>query len=254
MKKADAIIQARVGSTRLPEKVLFKVMDKTILEHVVERVRRAKNIGTIIVATTLRKEDLKIARIADALGVELYRGSEDDVLDRYYQAAKIFNVNRIARITADCPLIDPGIIDSVIRLYFESGADFCCNILERTFPDGEDVEVFNFKALECAWKKAGLLSEREHVTPYIKKHPSRFKLVNFKNDIDLSDKRWTLDRENDFKFIKAVIEGLYPSKPDFNMKDILEFLERNPDIENVNKGIVRNEGYIKSLREDRMVK
>lgn len=248
--KASAIIQARVAATRLPGKVLLKIMDKTILEYVIERVKKAKNIENIIVATTIKKEDLEIVNLASRLRISVYCGSEDDVLDRFYQASRLFKIKHIVRITADGPLIDPQIIDDVISCYFESGADYCSNVLDVTFPDGEEAGIFSFNALNYACKNARLLSEREHVDPYIIKHPDKFKLVSFKNKINLSDKRWTLDTEEDFKFIKAVLESLYPVNPDFRMEDILEFLERNPRIEDINKGITRNEGYLKSLKED----
>jgi len=251
--KVKAIIQARVASTRLPTKVLLKVMDKTVLEYVIERVKKAKNIEKVIVATTVKKEDLQIVNLLDRLKIDLFRGSEEDVLDRYYRAAELFKAKYIVRITADCPLIDPQIVDDVIDYYFESGADYCSNTLEATFPDGEDVEIFSFKVLSEAWKNARLLSEREHVTPYIKKHPEKFKLVNLKNKIDLSDKRWTLDRKEDFKFIKAVLECLYPVNPDFSMDDILNFLQQNLYLEGINRGTIRNEGYLRSLREDRRI-
>jgi len=251
--KTSVIIQARSGSTRLPQKVLLKVMGKTILEYALERIGKAKNIEGIIVATTLNEEDARIVDLAESIGIKTYRGSSEDVLDRYYQAAKLFGIRHLVRITADCPLIDPWIIDKAVELYFESKADYCSNTLKETFPDGEDVEVLSFNALHSAWKSAKLLSEREHVTPYIKKNPGRFKLVNFENDIDLSGKRWTVDREEDFRFIKALLEGLYPIKPDFSSGDILEFLRQNPRLEEINKGIARNEGYSKSLNRDREI-
>ncbi len=251
--KAHAIIQARFGSARLPGKVLLKILDKTILEYVIERVKKAKRIEDIIVATSVKKRDLKIVELASRLGVSVYCGSEEDVLDRYYQAAKLFGIKHIVRITADCPLMDPKIIDRVVDSYFKSASNYCSNTLEETFPDGEDVEVFNFDALHSAWKNANLLSEREHVTSYIKKHPDKFKLTSFKNKPNLSDKRWTLDIEKDFEFIKAILESLYPTNPDFSMEDILEFLHRNPHFGDINKDIIRNEGYLKSLKKDRIV-
>lgn len=249
--KADAIIQARVNSTRLRGKVLIEIGGKTVLEHVIERVKKSRYIKNTILATTDRHEDSRIADLADKLGVDSYRGSENDVLDRYYQTAKLYNAKHIVRITADCPLIDPDIIDDVISRYFESKSDYCSNTLEVTFPDGQDVEVFSFETLSIAWENAKLLSEREHVTPYIKNHPDRFKLAGFRNKVDLSDKRWTLDREEDLMFIRAVIAGLYPQNPDFGMEDIMEFIKNNPQIEDINKGIVRNEGYLKSLEDDK---
>jgi spore coat polysaccharide biosynthesis protein SpsF len=251
--KANVIIQARSESTRLPGKVLLKIMDKTILEYLVERVKKAKNIKDIIVATTTKEEDSHIVNLVRKLKVNAFRGSEDDVLDRFYQAAKMFNAKHIVRITADCPFMDPKIIDDAVSYYFKSGADYCSNVLERTFPDGEDIEVFSFSALERAWKDANLTSEREHVTPYIVKHPEKFNLTNFKNETDFSENRWTLDRVEDFRFIKAILEVLYPANPDFHMEDILEFLKRNPQLKDINRNIKLNEGYAKSTKEDRIL-
>jgi len=251
--KTVAIIQARVSSTRLARKVLLQVMGKPILHYIMERIRKAKFIEDMIIATSIKKEDLEIVKLVSSLGISVYCGSEEDVLDRYYQAARVFGIQHIVRITADCPLIDPSIIDNVIDLYFASGADYCSNTLDLTFPDGEDAEVFSFDALSYAWQNAKLLSEREHVTPYIRKHPDKFKLASFKNKIDLSGKRWTLDRKEDFKLIKIILESLYPLNPNFAMEDILKFLRQNPQIEDINKGILTNEGYLKSLAEDRVV-
>ena len=251
--KAKAIVQARFGSSRLPGKVLLKIMGKSILEYVIERVGKASKIDAVIIATTLNKDDWNIVKLADRLKLDVYRGSENDVLDRYYQAAKIFKVKHIVRITADSPLIDCEVIDNVIGCYFKTNADYCSNTLVETFPDGQDVEVFRFDTLKLAWNESRLLSEREHVTPYIKKHPEKFKLVNFKCKEDLSSKRWTLDEKNDFDFIKAILESLYPINPYFNMNDVLNFLQNNPGLEDINKNIIRNEGYLKSLKKDRIV-
>lgn len=248
--KTGAIIQARFASTRLLGKVLIKVMDKTILEHVIERVKRAKKLDKVILATTENKEDDKLEDVAGGLDIEVYRGSQNDVLDRFYKAASLFDINPITRITADCPLIDPGIIDGVIDCYNDSEVDYCSNTLNPTFPDGEDVEVFSFEALVESWKNAKLPSQREHVTPYIKEHPDRFKLLNFAHTPDLSRKRWTLDKKEDLEFIKTVIEFCYPVNPYFGMEDILRFISLNPAIENMNRHIMRNEGYLKSLSED----
>jgi len=252
--KTTAIIQARSGASRLPGKVLLEVMGKTILEYVIERVGKAECVEDIVVATSCNKKDSKIEDLADRLRIKVYRGSEEDVLDRFYQAAGIFKIGHIIRITADCPLIDPDIIDKAVRLYFKSNADYCSNTLEETFPDGEDVEVFSRDALNRAWEEASLMSEREHVTPYIKKHPEKFKLASFKNKKNLSGKRWTLDEARDFKFIKAVLEMLYPTSPDFHLADILDIVRRNPYLESMNSGIIRNEGYLTSLAKDKQVK
>lgn len=252
--KADVIIQARNGSSRLPHKVFLQILNKPIIEYIIERIKIAKNIRNIIIATTTKNEDNKIVDLAKRLNIKSYRGKEEDVLDRFYQASKIFNLKHIVRITADCPLIDPDIIDTAIMRYFDSGADYCSNTLEISFPDGEDVEVFRFASLRHAWKEADLLSEREHVTPFMTKHPEIFKLESYKSKKDLSDKRWTLDEKKDYEFIKSVIEELYPKKPDFRINDILSLLKKKPYLEEMNKNIERNEGYQKSLRDNRRVK
>lgn len=233
--KASIILQARTGSTRLPRKVLRTILGKTILEHLISRLKAAKMIDNIIVATTDAKEDGEIVAIAEKLRVKSYQGSVNDVLDRFYQAAKHFGARHIARITADCPLMDPAVIDEGVAGYFSSGADYCSNVLTRTFPDGEDVEAFSFTALERAWKEAGLSSEREHVTTYIRKHPGKFRLANFKSDLNIADKRWTLDRVEDFVFIEKVYGALYAENPCFGMRDILDFLKKNPELEEINK-------------------
>lgn len=235
MKDTYAIIQARVGSSRLPGKTLLTVNNKPILEYVVERVQKARNLDGVFIATSVKEEDLAIVALAKNLGVKAYQGPEDDVLDRFYRTAKLYNMRHIVRITADCPLIDPQIIDQVVEYYFKNQADYCSNVLERTFPDGEDTEVFSFQVLEDAWKNAQAKFDREHVTTYIRDHPDKFKLVNLKNNLDLSAKRWTLDREDDFLFIKNILESVYPLKPDFEMQDILTYLKNKPGLENINK-------------------
>jgi spore coat polysaccharide biosynthesis protein SpsF (cytidylyltransferase family) len=253
MRKTIAIIQARLGSTRLPRKVFIKLEGKTVLEHVVARVKASRLVDEVIVATTNLPRDNEIVELCVLLGVRVYAGSENDVLDRYYQAAKPFNSGNtdIVRITADCPLIDPAVIDKVIELHLKAGADYTTNTLSETFPDGEDVEVFTFSALEKAWKCARLGSEREHVTPYIKNNRSGFKVSDFKNGADLSDLRWTLDEDRDAEFIKAVYQKLYNNNNLFGVDDILECLVKYPELKNLNKGIVRNAGYLKSLNADK---
>ena len=253
--KTGAIIQARVGSTRLPRKVLLTVLGKTILEFVIERVRKAGAVDKIVVATTIAEEDREIADIARRLGAIPFAGSEEDVLERFYEAAKKYNLKHIVRITADCPLIDPRLIDKVVNYYFDTEADYCSNTIHRTFPDGQDVEVFSFRALEKAHNKAAIISEREHVTPYITKHKDEFKISEFRNkEADLSAKKWSLDRPEDYEFIKAVLESLYPADPDFDIKTVCEFLKSHPDVDSVNKDVVIQEGYMKSLKEDKVAR
>lgn len=249
-----AIIQARMGSNRLPRKVLLKLYGKTILEHVVERVSCARRVEKVIVATTVKNEDSDIADLAMKAGYAMYRGSENDVLDRYYQSAKAYNVEHIVRITADCPVIDPQIIDSVVEYYFKNKADYGSNILDETFPDGEDVEVFSFETLEKAWQKAELPSDREHVTPYIRRNKRSFKLASYTNKVDLSGKRWTLDQEEDYRFLKEIFKKLYRSNPQFGMNDILKVLQECPHLENINNGIMRNQGYCKSVQREQFAK
>lgn len=248
-----AVIQARISSTRLPGKVLKKIEGKTVLEHVINRVKAAKNLDDVIVATTVKKEDLEIVKLCANLGISVFCGSKDDVLDRYYQTARLFKADHIIRITSDCPLIDFKIIDDVTDLYFNKKVDYVSNTVPETFPDGEDVEVFSFKALKIAWENAKMSSEREHVTPYIKNNPKIFRIVNFKYKINLADKRWTIDEPEDLEFINTIYKKLYPKNLLFGMETILNFLKKHPEIEKINKNIIRNEGYSKSLKEDRIL-
>ncbi len=248
-----AVVQARISSTRLPGKVLKKIERKTVLEHVINRVKAAKNLDDVIVATTVKKEDLEIVQLCAKLGISVFCGSEDDVLDRYYQTARLFKANHIVRITSDCPLIDPQVIEEVIELYFKEKADYAANTMPETFPDGLDTEVFSFNTLKIAWENAKLFSEREHVTPYIRKNTNIFKLVNLKCNFSLNNKRWTIDEPKDFEFIKIIYKNLYHKNALFGMKAILNLLKKHPEIEEINKNIIRNEGYLKSLKEDRII-
>lgn len=247
-----AVIQARISSTRLPGKVLKKIEGKTVLEHVINRVQAARKIDNIVVATTVKKEDLEIMKLCANLGISVFCGSEDDVLDRYYQSARLFKAGHIVRITSDCPLIDPQVIDEVIGLYFQKKADYATNTIPETYPDGLDTEIFSFKTLQMAWNNAKLFSEREHVTPYIRKNPNIFKIVNLRSNVNFSSKRWTLDEPEDLEFIKIIYKNLYPKDSLFGMKKILIFLKKHPEVEKINRNIKRNEGYIKSLKEDKI--
>jgi len=253
MQKTTAIIQARIGSERLPSKVLLDLSGKTVLEHVVQRVRNSKLIQDVVVATTTKKEDLKIADLCLKKSIKVYRGSDEDVLDRYYKIAKTISAEHIVRVTADCPLIDPKIIDDVIRLHLLQKADYTSNVIDERFPDGEDVEIFTFETLHRAWENANLSSEREHVTPYIIKHPEIFKLKNLSCSQDLSKKRWTLDEEKDYKFIKLIYDNLYRNGRIFGMSEILNLLKQHPKYEKINSDVARNIGYLKSLKEDKFL-
>ncbi len=246
-----AIIQARTGSSRLPDKVLMKLEDKTVIEHVFNRVKKSRLVSDIVVATTLKEEDLRIVKICAENNIKVYCGSENDVLDRFYQIAKILNPDNIVRITADCPVIDPNIIDLVIVQHIQKNADYTCNGLDKvTFPDGQDVEVIKFEALKIAYLESTLKSEKEHVTPFIRYKPDRFKLLNVENTHDLSDQRWTLDNIEDFKLLKIIFSNLYQENNFFGMEQIFKFIEKNPDVKKINDRIIRNEGYQKSLIDD----
>lgn len=253
MKKVVAIIQARMGSTRLPGKVMKKIVGKPMLWHVINRVKHAEELDDIVIATTNLKEDTQILDLASEIGVKNYAGNEDDVLDRYYRAAMMSKADVIVRITADCPLADPNVIDKVIRYYFSNDFDYVSTSIKPTYPDGIDVEVFSFASLKKAWSEAKLASEREHVTPYLWKNPTIFKIKNYENDSDISYMRWSVDEESDLLFIKNVYDKLYIKDKLFNMEDVLDLLIKNPELTYINKYIIRNEGYLKSIKIDRVI-
>lgn len=251
-KKTIAIIQARMGSTRLPNKVLLPLGDCTVLEQVVRRVKKSKRIDEVIVATTTSVQDDEIVALCSEKEIICYRGSENDVLDRYYQCAKIFEPENVIRITADCPLMDAEVIDSVIQKHLENNNDYTSNTLVPTFPDGEDVEIMKFSILEDAWKNAVLASQREHVTQYII-HNEKYKKGNVAFSSNLEKMRWTLDTEADYKFISQIYDALYAQKPMFGVAEVLELLEQRPELMEINHDQERNEGLKKSLEEDYIV-
>ena len=253
MKKVSAIVQARMCSTRLPKKILKKLAGKLLLWHLIMRLKKAKQIDQIIIATTSKKEDDVIAELAKETGISNFRGGEEDVLHRYYQAAKKYKVEIIVRITADCPLIDPKLVDKIIKYFLNNSFDYVSNVHPPTYPDGLDVEIFPYGVLEEVWRKAEKLSEREHVTSYIGKHPETFKIGNVENEIDLSYMRWTVDEERDLKFVKEIYRRLYKNNKIFYMEDVLNLLKKEPELMKINKGILRNEGYAKSLKKDRIL-
>lgn len=237
--KVIAIIQARMGSTRLPGKVLNKVQDKPLLEYQIDRVKKAKTIDEIVIATTTKDNDNQIVDLCKRLSLPYYRGSEEDVLSRYYESAAKFQADVIVRLTADCPLIDPDVIDKVVNAYLESLEyyDFACNTLVRTYPKGLDTEVMTFKLLKQIHEEAKEIFYREHVTNYIYHHPEKFKILNIQNDFDASVHQWTLDTEEDFLLIQKIIQELYPNNKHFSFLDVLEILEKNPDWNLINKHV-----------------
>jgi spore coat polysaccharide biosynthesis protein SpsF len=248
-----AIVQARMGSTRLPGKVLKEVSGYPLLWHIVDRLHKAKELDEIVVATSISPSDDRISDFCEGLDISYYRGSEDDVLDRYYGAAKHFVADTIVRITADCPLIDPRVLDNVVEVYSKEGCDYASNTIDRTYPDGLDVEVFSFQALEKASLHARLPSEREHVTPYIWKNPHLFRICQVTQERDLSSLRWTVDQPQDLEFVRVVYRHLYQSNKIFITKDILRLLDEHPEYQDINQGFKRNDGYLRSLQKDHIV-
>ena len=221
--KVTAIIQARMTSTRLPGKVLMEVMGRPLLSYLIERVRFSKMIDKIIIATTVNKEDDPIVELCQKEDIIFYRGSEDDVLDRYYQAAKKYNATHIMRLTADCPLIAPDICDSIADAYFENGVDYIRT--GETFAEGLDCEIVGFKALSKAWLEAKLKAEREHVTLYIRNHPELFKTMVKENETDDSRYRITVDEEEDFLVVRTILENLYKGNDSyFTVREIKSYL------------------------------
>ncbi|RCW77359.1 cytidylyltransferase domain-containing protein [Saliterribacillus persicus] len=237
--KVVAIIQARMGSTRLPGKVLKKVLDKPLLEYQIERVKRSKLIDEIVIATTTNEADELIIDFCERLSISYYRGSENDVLSRYYEAANIHKADVVVRLTSDCPVIDPVVIDTNIQYYLDNQTDFdyVSNTHKRTFPRGFDTEVFSFDALEAAFKKAELASEKEHVTPYIYQNPSQFRIGHVFGEDDHSDLRLTVDTKEDFLLIEKIIDVLYKNNPNFTYDDIVKLLNENKDWLKINAEI-----------------
>jgi spore coat polysaccharide biosynthesis protein SpsF len=248
-----AIIQARLGSSRLPAKVLLNLKGKSVIRHVAERTMASNLINKTYVATTILDDDLKIVEECSKNGINVFCGSENDVLDRYYQLSKLLKPKHIVRITADCPLIDPGVIDFVIKEHIKEDADYTSNTLEIPYPDGQDVEVFKFQALEKAYRDANLLSEREHVTPYIKFDEKNFKINKILSTEKKSNYRWTLDEKEDFDLIKIIFDELYDDNHFFSMDDIIKFLEKNKKLLSINSMYLREEGYRKSIENDKII-
>ena len=243
------IIQARMGSSRLPGKTLIKLNQyRTTLDFVVNQLSFSALLDKIVIATTNLEQDNIIETNAKTLGIDCFRGSSDDVLDRYYHCAKKFQINTIVRITSDCPLIDPQIVDQAIRKYQSEDYDYVTNTLSRSYPIGTDVEVFSFEILEKTWQKAILPSEREHVTLFIRNKKLNFKLGNLKNSKNLGHLRWTLDRVEDLNLIRKIVVKI--NKNPILMNDILNLFSLEPELIKINEHITQNEGMLKSLKKD----
>ena len=250
--KILAITQARYGSSRLPGKILKTIAGKTLLEIHLTRILQSKRISKLKIATTVEEGADKIIAIGEKLGVNSYKGSLDDVLERFYFAALPENPDYLVRLTSDCPLIDPREIDKVIDACISNDVDYASNTLTPTFPDGIDAEVFKFSALKKAYEKATVKSDREHVTPYIwrnstEKGGSVFTSVNVSNPHDFSKYRITVDTDKDFAVMQKLVEELGIDKP---WQDYISFLDNNEDVKAINAEYERNEGYSKSIKND----
>ncbi len=246
-----AILQARVTSTRLPNKVLAPILGQPMLARQIERLRRATTLDKLVVATSDDASDDPLAALCASIGVPCHRGSLNDVLARFQGACAAFGpADHIVRLTGDCPLADPAVIDAVVRHHLASGADYTANAIQPTWPDGLDVEVMRAPVLQRAFDEARLPSEREHVTPYIHKHPEWFRVEHVKGDRDLSTLRWTVDEPADMAFVTAVYVALYPKNPAFDTAAILALIEQRPELAELNGQFLRNEGYAKSLAAD----
>jgi len=248
------IIQARMGSTRLPRKILKPLLGEPMLARMLERVKRAKELDAIVVATSDTPADDATAALAEMCGIEVFRGSEHDVLDRYYQAAKQEGVSAdtvIVRLMADCPLHDPAIIDEAVKHFTDADDVFAYAGTVSHYPEGLDFDIFTFSALEEAWKNARLPSEREHVGRYFINHPERFHALPWiAGERDDSRMHWSVDTQADFDFVTKVFEQLYPVNPCFTKDDVLALLARQPELLEINKGGTGYEGLAKSLKED----
>jgi spore coat polysaccharide biosynthesis protein SpsF len=243
------IIQARMSSTRLKGKVLLKINPKdTVLSFLIKQITNCKSLKTIVVATTELEEDDVIVNFLKSYDVEIFRGSSENVLDRFYHCAKKFKFSTIVRLTADNPLIDPEIVNDAIQKYSNSDCDYLTNSVDRTFPNGTEVEIFSFNALETAWKSAKKTSEREHVTPYFYNNLNKFKIHHFKQKKDQSKFRYSIDRKEDYLLVLEILLKIN-TRP-IKTSDIIELLTNYPEIKKLNSHIIPNEGYVKSISED----
>jgi spore coat polysaccharide biosynthesis protein SpsF len=236
--KTVAIIQARMGSSRLPGKVLRDLVGETVLGRVIYRLRRSRKVSEIVVATTSEVGDQAIVEECARLQVGCFQGSEQDVLDRYYHAARAHGAEVIVRITSDCPVIDPGLVDETIAVFEAAQADYASNISSRSYPRGLDTEVFTVAALDRAWNEAREPHQREHVTPYFYGHPERFKLASLNNPVDYSRYRWTLDTAEDMELLREIYSR-FEGMDHFSWLDVLQLMERKPELAEINSGVLQ---------------
>ena len=244
-----AIVQARTESSRLPGKVLADIAGAPMVLRVLSRAAAASLVHKVVLATTEDPSDDVLDETARAAGYSVFRGSVDDVLDRYWGAATAAGADVVVRITADCPLLDQAVVDRTVEAFLDGGCDYASTAYPTTsFPDGLDVEVMSLETLGQAWREARWRSEREHVTPYIWKNPERFCLRSVSSGRDLSGMRWTVDEEPDLVFVREIYRHL--GEQPFGMEEVLALLEKRPELARINGGIRRNEGYETSVSGD----
>ena len=253
IKKITCVIQARTDSTRLPNKVLKEIEDTPMICHIINRIKRSRNVEQIILATTDKDSDKILLDIAEKFKIIGFAGDDDDVLERFFNAATSFSADPIVRITGDCPLVDPELLDNMIQIFLENRYDYISNTIERTFPDGLDIEIFSFDALKKTHQQAKWSSEREHVTPFIVKNQDLFRVYNYRNKQDLSNLRWCVDEEDDLLMVKQIFHEMN-TEQFFSTADIIDLVSKNPKIAEINKNIKTNEGYKKSLKKDKLIK
>lgn len=251
MRRVVGILQARVSSRRLPGKVLAEVAGQPLLGLQLERLGRATRLDALVLATSDHPDDDPLEALAARAGVACFRGSLPDVLDRVWRAAEAHDADHVVRLTGDCPLADPAMVDAVVDRHLAEGHDYTSNALERTYPDGLDVEVVTSAALRAAWREATLPSEREHVTAFVWNRPERFRLGSVRGAEDLSHLRWVVDQAEDLEFVRRVYDALYAEDPEFGTEDVLALLDWVPELLELNGGIATNEGYARSLEEER---
>lgn len=246
-----AIVQARMGSKRLPGKVMEDIKGHSLLWHVLTRVKYSKLIDKIILATSKNKQDEVLVNLAENMGIATFAGSETDVLDRFYKISIKYKPKLVVRLTADCPLIDPTMIDNIIKFYVEREGRFDYVHRGENYPEGvAEVEVFSHRTLKKVWSEARKKSEKEHVTSYIWNNPDKFKIGEIDFNSDFGNIRLEVDEANDLKVVRQIYNELYKEGEIFYWRDIWQYLKRHPEIIEINKDIERNEGYKRSLRND----
>ncbi|MBI4833602.1 MAG: glycosyltransferase family protein [Planctomycetes bacterium] len=245
------VLQVRMGSTRLPKKAVKKIMGKPMLWYMYQRLKAARLVDKIVIATTTQKEDYVIIKFAKQNHYDWYDGSENDILDRTYQAAKKFTSDAVVRVTGDCPLIDPEVIDKIVEYYLKhkNKVDYVSNVIKPTYPDGLDAELFTSSLLEKLRLKLKDAFWREWVSSYVRKYHDKSRLANIENKTDLSALRWTVDYPEDFKFVSEVFKCLYNKKRIFLMRDILNLLETHPELIEINKKYSRDSAYFEALKK-----